>query len=497
MKKKLLNGVKTLAITCRQFGDTGKGKFVDLFSEWADIIARGLGGDNCGHTSWYNGQELVTHLIPSGIRDDKNGKINLIGSGVVFNPKTAIDELLELAAKGISYDHLLIALNAKLITPADIVMDRIKEAAAGSGKIGSTGKGIGPTYADVPDRQGLIVNDLINSNFFFAKLKRHLENKARVLRNFDQELIKQILDHQSLSSGIYYNPQTIFDTEAIYEQYLIYGRELQPMITDTDDFMRQSLGKKNILLEGAQGDLLSVKHGTYPFVTSSDCTVAGLSEGVGLQKSDIDLSLGIIKGFYMSRVGCGPFPSELGRDESDKWCNGGQGNRQRELELYGQPPLNDPNEFLQGIALRQAGNEYGATTGRPRRVGWLDLPLLRYVLRFNSPDIILTKLDVLNDAEIIRICYQYEYCGPDFWLGNKRIKKGDEINEAIPYAEVLQHCRPLYSEFPGWQRSLAGCHSLEQLPPELKMILQFVVDQTGINPRIISIGADRDETIFV
>lgn len=333
---------------------------------------------------------------------------------------------------------------------------------------------------------------------FMAKLKRHLEYKRLILRNYDSELLKNIMNHEHLESGLYYDPKNIFNLETIYGRYLEYGQELKALLVDTDAYIRSQLGKKNILLEGSQGDMLSIKYGGYHYVTSSDCTVGGLAEGVGLEKSDVDLSLGIIKGFYMTRVGAGPFPTELGGKLSDDWCNGGRANKEIEQESYGRVSVNDADEFRQGIGLRQTGGEYGATTGRPRRIGWLDLPLLRYALGFNKPDIILTKLDVLNDCKHIKICDAYVYRGLPYYLGSSGvIMPGDCLDVAIPAAEVMQNCAPIYKTFPGWQTSLNGCNDFASLPVELKAILEFIVQRTGIKPRIISIGPDREETIIL
>jgi len=495
---KMLDNVWTLALTCLQFGDSGKGKLVDVFAWWADIIGRGTGGDNCGHSIEAEGKKLIVHSIPSGILYDSIGKINIIGSGVVVYPKSVIKEMAMLREMNLTYNNLRIAYNAKLILPTEIVLDRVRESLSGSGKIGSTGKGIGPAYADFVDRQGLIVNDLLNREFLASKLRRHLNYKKLILQNCDRDLLKSIMDHEHLECGLYYDEKDIFNFDAIYETYLDYGHELKQYISDTDTFIRESLGKKKILLEGAQGSMLSIKHGTYPFVTSSDCTVAGLAQGVGLKESDVDLSLGIIKGFYMTRVGAGPFPTEMGGLESDNWCNGGEANREIEATLYAKSSVEArKSELYQGIALRIAGNEYGATTKRPRRVGWLDLPLLRYTLSFNSLNIILTKLDILNDYKEIRVCDYYEYWGPDIFYAGKKIKNGDRIDVAIPYAEILKNCHPVYVNFEGWQSDLCDCTDYESLPEKLKIILEFIVNGTGINPRIISIGPDREETIFI
>lgn len=492
----LLKNVKTVAISCRQWGDTGKGKFVDIFAEWADIIVRGTGGDNAGHTVVCDGKELVTHLVPSGIL--REGKINIIGNGTVDYPKSLVGEIAQLKERGISCSNLKLAYNAKIILPTEILLDRLKEVSAGSGKIGSTGKGIGPTYTDFVGREGLIVNDLLNPTFFREKLKRHLKYKMAILKTYDLELIKTILDHEHLESGFYYDADNIISFEAVCEKYLAYGEELKPYISDTDSFIKSKLGISNILLEGAQGDMLSIDRGSYPFVTSSDCTVAGLAKGAGLKESDIDLSLGIIKGFYMTRVGAGPFPTELGGEQSDIWCNGGKANKAMEKALYDSTSkIDGGEEFLEGVALRMAGNEYGATTGRPRRTGWLDLPLLRYTLGFNSPDLILTKLDVLNDCDVIKVCNHYKYVGEDCVYAGQKILSGRYLETAIPQSEIMKFCKPIYVKFPGWKCGLGDCRSYDDLPEELKHILEFIIKETKARPRIISIGADREETIFL
>ena len=464
----MLEFVSVVAVTCRQFGDTGKGKIVDIYAKWADIIARGTGGDNAGHSICVGDIELVVHIIPSGILYDSLGKINIIGSGVVLYPKSLILELKSLRDRGLSYNNLRLAYNAKLILPSDILLDRIREAMSGHGKIGSTGKGIGPAYADFVDRQSLMVNDLLNPTIFRAKLKRHLEYKKLILKNCDPKIIKSIMEHEHLESGLYYDPVEIFNFEAICEAYLNYGQELKPLISDTDKFLRENLGKKKILLEGAQGDMLSIDHGSYPFVTSSDCTVAGLAKGVGLKESDVDLSLGIIKGFYMTRVGCGPFVTESGAEESERWCNGGVANKELEKEKYGTPSINHPDDFVQGVALRQIGFEYGATTKRPRRTGWLDLPLLRYVLGFNSKDIVLTKLDILNDCKEIKICGAYEYRGGTCEYAGETIETGAILIKAIPDAAIMKYCKPIYKTFAGWQCDLSECQDFDDLPGNLK-----------------------------
>lgn len=495
--EKLVEKKQVIAITCDQWGDTGKGKFVDLFASWADIIARGTGGDNAGHTICFQGSTYVFHIVPSGILFDRDGKVNIIGSGTVIYPKTLCQELDLLTAKELSYDNLMLALNAKLILPTHILLDRIREKTK-DGKIGTTGKGIGPAYMDHVGRKGLIINDLLNPEIFAAKLKKHLVEKRLFLKNYDPFVIKEIMAHEHLECGAYYSEKDIFDEEAIIYKYLRYGRRLRALIKDTDTFLKKAYQQgSKILLEGAQGNLLSIDYGTYPYVTSSDCSIAGLAKGVGLSVKNIDLSLGIIKGFYMTRVGEGPFPTEMGGKESDLWCNGGYATREIEDEKYGSVSIHSKNDFEQGVGIRIRGNEYGATTKRPRRTGWLDLPLLMHSLDCCSRDIILTKLDVLNEYETIKICVGYNYEGPIFNFGETVLMPGDYLTKAIPNYEVLKHCVPVYREFPGWQCELKDKKSFAMLPPELREILEFIAGYIRIRPRIISVGADREETIFV
>jgi adenylosuccinate synthase len=491
---RLTKGKKVIAITCLQWGDTGKGKFVDLLASWAKYIVRGTGGDNAGHSIHANGQEHVFHIVPSGILYDAEGKINVIGSGTVVNPGTLIHELWLLENAGLSYENLRLSLSAKLILPTQIVADRIKEASFSKGRIGTTGRGIGPAYADFYARQGLMVNDLLNKDVFVAKLRRHLEAKRRELSFYDHHIIREVMAHESLGSGVYYSPQDIFDEESIVYNYLEYGKKLRELIVDTDFLVQSAVnGIESVLLEGAQGVLLSVDHGSYPYVTSSDCSVVGLAKGAGLNPGQVDLSLGIVKGFYMTRVGEGPFPTELGGEESARWC--AVKKRSDEDEQYSDVSVNDVDEFRQGIALRRVGKEYGATTGRPRRTGWLDLPLLRHAIGFD-PSLIMTKLDVLNDCDTISVCESYEYAGPDIYYGDRFLTTGKTIDKAIVDTEVLKHCLPIYRDFPGWKCDLSGINSREGLPKELLDILKYVEDQVGGETVAISTGPDREETII-
>ena len=497
MKIEIPDSVKTVAVTCLQWGDTGKGKIVDLLATWSHLIVRCGGGANAGHSVYLNGVPFIFHLIPSGILHDKDGKINIVGSGVAIDPKIFCDELALLVRSNQTCDNMMLSLNAKLTLPTQIVRDRVGEGSAGAGKIGTTGRGIGPTYGDHVIRIGLTVNDLLNPDILAAKVKANVAFSVRILQSYDPEMVKAILFQKNLDGGIFYHSEKMFDVDAIVQKYLEYGVVLSQFIRDTDTFVQQNVGRKNLLLEGAQGTLLDVDYGTRPFVTSSNCTVDGLAKGTGLNRSHIDLALGIIKGFYETRVGEGPFPTELGGKASAEWC--AKATREDEKEKYASVGItvNNPDEFYQGIALRIVGDEYGATTGRPRRTGWLDLPLLRHSLRWGGPNVVLTKLDILDDFDEIKVCTRYEYLGPTYHFGSEVLEYGDHLVDAIPSAEVLEHCKPEYVSFSGWKKSIRGITSFRDLPRELMSILDFVVGATRINPKIISVGPGPEETIFV
>jgi adenylosuccinate synthase len=494
--EKFLKGKKTIAVVCNQWGDTGKGKFVDYFAEWADIIARGTGGANAGHTIKIGYNTYIFHLIPSGIIYDSEDKINIIGNGVALDPRVILEEIGLLDKAGLSYNNLKIAYNSKLVLPQHLVVDRIKEAGTGKGgKIGTTGRGIGPVYTDYYARAGLMTNDMLNKDIFAAKLKKNLKDKITLLQNEDPEKIKEIMNQPHLESGIFYDENEIFNEEAIIERYMEYGRKLKDMISDTDGFINLRKGTHKILLEGAQGHLLSIDYGSYPYVTSSDCSVRGLAKGVGLMEKDIDLNLGIVKAFYMTRVGGGPFPTEIGGKESEKWCSS-KTKQDEEIE-YPDASVNSLNELEQGIAIRKIGEEYGATTQRPRRTGWLDLPLLRYATRTNGPNVILTKIDVLDYCDTIKICDSYTYDGPDYNLGNKVLSKGATIEVAYPNSEILKHCRPNYKTFPGGNSDISHTKEYENLPSKVGDIINFIKDSAKVNIKIVSVGPEREQTILM
>lgn len=492
----LLKGKKTIAVVCNQWGDTGKGKFVDFFGAWADIIARGTGGANAGHTIRLGDIEHIFHLIPSGILYDAKGKINIIGSGVAFDPAVVEHEMGLLKKAKCRYKNLRFSKDAHLVLPQHLLLDRVKEKRS-SGKLGTTGRGIGPAYEDHYARIGLTVNDLLNPRFFAEKFIRNLRDKRVLLAHVDRRIIKQIMQHEHLGGGQFYDEKNIFNIPAIVKAYTRYGKLFKNHIIDTDAFLRKARGKKNILLEGAQGNLLSIDHGTYPFVTASDCTIEGLAKGVGLRTRDVDMTFGIVKAPFMTRVGEGAFPTEFGGVKSAEWCNTSGVTKKTEKEKFGALTLYQTDKFKLGMAVRMAGNEYGATTGRPRRTGWLDLPLLRHSIQFSGPDIIFTKMDVMDTCKEINICVAYEYRGPKYRVGDRVLRKGDQLHIAIPDKDVIKYCQPVYKTFPGWRTSIRNIRSESALPQKLKNIISFIEKTSGVKTRIISVGPDRDETIVV
>jgi len=319
--EKLTYEKQVIAVVCNQWGDSGKGKLVDwLASEWAGYVVRGTGGGNAGHTMMVGDMVHIGHTIPCGILNP--AVMNVVGNGVAVDPRGVCEELEALAGKGIAAKNLRIAYNAKLILPQHLVMDRIKEANAGADKIGTTGRGIGPVYTDHVARQGMAVNDMLNPDIFRKKIVKNLRDKFILLEKADPEVIRKIMQHEHLENGAFYKKDGIFDVDAIVEAYKKYGERLKQFIVDADELVRQAKSQgKRILLEGAQGHMLSIDYGSYPFVTSSDCSIPGLAKGSGLRERDINLVLGVVKAPYITRVGEGPFPTELGGEKSAKWCS--------------------------------------------------------------------------------------------------------------------------------------------------------------------------------
>ncbi len=411
-----------------QWGDEGKGKIVDYLASDYDIIARFQGGPNAGHTLKFDGQKFVLHTIPSGIF--RNEQQNLIGNGVVVDPITLSKELEKLRAAGVDYaGRLLIAKKAHLILPTHRLLDAASENAKGKAKIGSTLKGIGPTYMDKTGRNGLRVGDIIRSNF---------EERYEALKQ----------KHLSLL-GIY--PPVDFDLEAEEERWMKTLDEVRQLtMVDGEYYINKALDEgKRVLAEGAQGSMLDIDYGTYPFVTSSNTIAAGVCTGLGVAPHTINEVIGITKA-YCTRVGSGPFPTEL-HDEV-------------------------------GERLRAEGGEFGATTGRPRRCGWIDLPQLRYTIMLNGvTQLVLTKIDVLNVFEEIKagVAYQIE---------------GVETQE-LPYDVCDQEILPVFEAHKGWNSSLESIRSFDQLPEAASDYIRYIEDQLNVSVTMISTGPEREKLI--
>jgi adenylosuccinate synthase len=423
---------KSVVILGAQWGDEGKGKIVDLLTERVGAVARFQGGHNAGHTLVIKGKKTVLHLIPSGIlRDDA---LCLIGNGVVLSPAALMSEIAELEAQGVDVrPRLKISPATPLIMPYHIAVDKAREVASGAKAIGTTGRGIGPAYEDKVARRSIRVADLMYPHELPEKVQAAVEYHNFVLT---QWLKAEPVDYQT-----------------VLDEALTWGEYLRPMVDDVATILhdvRKEGG--NILFEGAQGALLDIDHGTYPYVTSSNTTVGGALAGTGVGARDIDYVLGICKA-YATRVGGGPFPTEL-NDEM-------------------------------GELLRKKGNEFGASTGRPRRCGWIDLVALKRAVQINGIDgLAITKLDVLDGLESIKVCIAYEYRG-------KR-------RELAPLdADGWAECKPVYLEFPGWEESTAGIRDWNKLPPAARAYLRAVEELSGCKLALVATGADRDDTIIL
>ena len=414
-----------------QWGDEGKGKITDMLAEGVDIIVRYQGGANAGHTVVVDGEEYILHLLPSGIL--YSDKLCVIGDGVVIDPKTLIQEIEDLKKRGVRVENIAISRNAHLVMPYHKELDRLEEGLKGKHRIGTTGRGIGPTYVDKMARLGIRVCDIFDKEEFRGRLGHTLKYKNLILR--------EIFKHEG------------FKTEDILQEYLEYGRYLKPFVEDTPLLIHQALHEdKFVLFEGAQGTLLDVSHGTYPYVTSSHPVSAGACVGAGIGPTQIDRVLGITKA-YTTRVGEGPFPTEL------------------DGEI--------------GEHLRKKGGEFGATTGRPRRCGWLDAILLRYSVRVNGMNsLAMTKLDVLDELETIKVCTAYK-------LGS------ETLSEFSTDFRILRECVPVYKEFPGWQTDTSHVKDYRDLPQEAKNYIKFVESEIKAPISIISVGPGRLQTVIL
>jgi adenylosuccinate synthase len=423
---------KNVVILGTQWGDEGKGKIVDLLTDQADLVARFQGGHNAGHTLVINGEKTVLHLIPSGILRD--GVSCLIGNGVVVCPTALLKEIAELEEKNVPVrERLLLSPACPLILPYHIALDQARELAKGNAKIGTTGRGIGPAYEDKVARRGIRLGDLLFPERFAEKLK-------------------EVMEYHNFQLTGYYNVEAL-DYQTVLDETLKMAEQITPMIADVTSLLHDSREQgKNILFEGAQGSLLDIDHGTYPFVTSSNTTAGGTATGSGFGPLYLDYVLGITKA-YTTRVGSGPFPTELFDSVGDH--------------------------------LAKQGHEFGATTGRPRRCGWFDAVALRQAVRINSVSgICLTKLDVLDGLETIKVCTAYQ--------------DADGKPAAMPSdAEDYEKVFPVYEEVAGWSESTIGAKSLDELPAAALAYIKRIEELIGAPVDIVSTGPDRVETIVL
>ncbi|TCI25983.1 adenylosuccinate synthase [Exiguobacterium sp. SH3S2] len=423
--------MSSVVVVGTQWGDEGKGKITDFLSKQADVVARYQGGDNAGHTIVFNDTKYKLHLIPSGIF--YSDKTCVIGNGMVVNPKSLITELAYLHERGVSTDNLRISNRAHVILPYHQLQDKLEEDAKGDAKVGTTLKGIGPCYMDKAARIGIRIADLLDKEVFAEKLKTVLAIKNRMfVKMYEVDAVE-------------------FDD--IFEEYYAYGQQFAKYVCDTSVVLNDALDEEQkILFEGAQGVLLDIDHGTYPFVTSSNAASGGVSSGAGIGPSKIDHVVGVCKA-YTSRVGDGPFPTQLD-DEI-------------------------------GHMIREVGKEYGTTTGRPRRVGWFDSVVVRHSRRVSGiTDLCLNSIDVLTGLETLKICTAYEY-------------EGKLLDEYPPNFRVLEKCEPVFEELPGWTEDITGVRKFEDLPVNAQRYVKRIEALTGIELLTFSVGPAREQTVIL
>jgi adenylosuccinate synthase len=422
---------KTAVVVGAQWGDEGKGKIVDVLSERFKVVARYSGGHNAGHTVTIHGQKFILQLIPCGVL--REGCRGVIGNGVVLDPFAFMREVDALRAQGVKVDgNLFVSNRAHVILPYHRLIELAAENAPGRIKIGTTSRGIGPTYEDKMARSGLRVQDLLDKPL----LKKHIENACRE---------KNTIAHALFNS----EP---LDADKMYQEYVQIADRVAPFVADTCQLLNKAIANgEPVMFEGAQGTMLDIDHGTYPFVTSSSATSGGAVTGTGVPPTSITTVIGVTKA-YCTRVGEGPFPTEL-HDEL-------------------------------GEAIRQKGNEFGAVTGRPRRTGWIDLPLLRYSNMINGTSwLVVTKLDVLDDLAEIPVCVGYKI-------------DGRKVEEIPAQAASFERIEPIYTTMPGWHTSTFGIDSYDRLPQKAKKYLSFLEKETGAKIGIVSTGPDREQTAF-
>jgi adenylosuccinate synthase len=447
-----------LVIVGAQWGDEGKGKVVDLLADDADVIVRFQGGNNAGHTIVREGEKFKFHLIPSGILH--SDKVCVIGNGVVLDPAILLGEIDGLRRRGIDVGSLKISANAHLIMPYHVLLDTAGEVKLGKLSIGTTRRGIGPCYADKALRLGIRVQDLLDEKILRTKIRAALEPKQQALRELSvrrRKLRKEAgegAEREASDQTKEDTPDPRLDLHSMVEEHVSFGHRLEPHIADTARLCWDALdANQTVLFEGAQATLLDLDHGTYPFVTSSNPIAGAATIGAGVGPADIDEVWGVAKA-YATRVGAGPFPTELTDDV--------------------------------GRHMLERGHEYGTTTGRERRCGWLDLVALRYAVRLNAMTALtITKLDVLQGIDPLRVAVRY------------RSKEG-AIFDRFPYHQSILHsATPIYEDLPGFEADVEGCRSEAELPPQARAYLNYISDFVGVPIRLVGVGPDREQVVWI
>ena len=430
VKREKLGGahMSSIVVVGTQWGDEGKGKITDFLAEQADVIARFSGGNNAGHTIQFGGKTYKLHLVPSGIF--YKDKLAVIGNGVVVDPVALLKELDGLNERGISTDNLRISNRAQVILPYHLAQDEYEERRRGDNKIGTTKKGIGPAYVDKAQRIGIRMADLLEKETFERRLKENIEYKNACFK------------------GMFNETCPTFDE--IFDEYYAAGQRLKDYVTDTAKILDDAnVADEKVLFEGAQGVMLDIDHGTYPFVTSSNPVAGNVTVGTGVGPTSVSKVIGVCKS-YTSRVGDGPFPTELFDED--------------------------------GHHIREVGREYGTTTGRPRRVGWFDSVVLRHSRRVSGiTDLSINSIDVLTGLDTVKICTAYEL-------------DGEKITEYPANLDQLRRCKPIFEELPGWTEDITGCRSLDELPENARNYLERISELCGVHISIFSVGPDREQT---
>lgn len=430
VKREKLGGahMSSIVVVGTQWGDEGKGKITDFLAEQADVIARFSGGNNAGHTIQFGGETYKLHLVPSGIF--YKDKLAVIGNGVVVDPVALLKELDGLNERGISTDNLRISNRAQVILPYHLAQDEYEERRRGDNKIGTTKKGIGPAYVDKAQRIGIRMADLLEKETFERRLKENIEYKNAYFK------------------GMFNETCPTFDE--IFDEYYAAGQRLKDYVTDTAKILDDAnVADEKVLFEGAQGVMLDIDHGTYPFVTSSNPVAGNVTVGTGVGPTSVSKVIGVCKS-YTSRVGDGPFPTELFDED--------------------------------GHHIREVGREYGTTTGRSRRVGWFDSVVLRHSRRVSGiTDLSINSIDVLTGLDTVKICTAYEL-------------DGEKITEYPANLDQLRRCKPIFEELPGWTEDITGCRSLDELPKNARNYLERISELCGVHISIFSVGPDREQT---